>query len=87
APVPPPPPPTEAAAPAPPAPSRKSVGVSIQNAQSALKRLGYDPGPIDNAYGHQTRTAIMQFQRSQHLPVTGVLDRDTWSAIVGQLMP
>jgi peptidoglycan hydrolase-like protein with peptidoglycan-binding domain len=61
--------------------------MSIQNAQTALKRLGYDPGPIDNAYGTQTRNAIQQFQRSQHLPATGVLDRDTWSAIVGQLMP
>jgi hypothetical protein len=29
----------------------------------------------------------MQFQRSQHLSATGVLDRDTWSAVVGQLMP
>jgi hypothetical protein len=71
----------------PPAHARRSTGVSIQNAQTALKRLGYDPGPIDNAYGPQTRTAILKFQRSQHLPVTGVLDRDTWSAIVGQLMP
>jgi Putative peptidoglycan binding domain len=70
-----------------PAPARRSIGVSIQNAQTALQRLGYDPGPIDNAYGPQTRNAIMKFQRSQHLPATGVLDRDTWSAIVGQLMP
>lgn len=71
----------------PPAPARRSIGGSIQNAQIALQRLGYDPGPIDNAYGPQTRNAIMKFQRSQHLPVTGILDRDTWSAIVGQLMP
>jgi hypothetical protein len=91
--VPPTPPPAQAAPPpasqasSPPDPARRSVGVSIQNAQTALKRLGYDPGPIDNAYGRQTRNAIMQFQRSQHLPATGVLDRDTWSAIVGQLMP
>lgn len=71
----------------PPAPARRSAGMSIQNAQTALKRLGYDPGPLDNAYGPQTRNAIMQFQRSQRLPATGFLDRDTWSAIVGQLMP
>lgn len=80
-------PPPEPQPPPPPAPARRSAGVSIQNAQAALKRLGYDPGPADNAYGPQTRNAIMQFQRSQHLPATGVLDRDTWSAIVGQLMP
>jgi putative peptidoglycan binding protein len=91
--VPPTPPPAPAAPPSgsqtlpPPAPARRSLGVSIQIAQTALQRLGYDPGPIDNSYGPQTRIAIMKFQRSQHLPVTGVLDRDTWSAIVGQLMP
>ena len=95
APAPPAAPPPEAAhpaqptetAPPPPAPAHRSVGATIQNAQAALKRLGYDPGPIDNAYGQKTRAAIMQFQRSQHLPATGFLDRDTWAAIVGQLMP
>jgi hypothetical protein len=81
------PPPVQPAETPPPAPARRSGGISIKNAQAALKRLGYDPGPIDNAYGRQTRSAIMQFQRSQHLPVSGFLDRDTWSAIVGQLIP
>ncbi|HMG55693.1 MAG TPA: peptidoglycan-binding domain-containing protein [Kofleriaceae bacterium] len=62
-------------------------GVSIKNAQAAFKQLGYDPGPIDNVYGRATRNAVMRFQRAQHLPVTGILDEQTWSAIVGQLVP
>jgi g-D-glutamyl-meso-diaminopimelate peptidase len=61
--------------------------MTIRNAQAALKRLGLDPGPIDNVLGRQTRIAVQQFQRSQHLPVTGQLDPATWSALVAQLMP
>jgi peptidoglycan hydrolase-like protein with peptidoglycan-binding domain len=70
-----------------PAPARAPRGQGIKNAQSALRQLGYDPGPLDNVYGRRTRAAILKFQRTQRLPVTGVLDRETWSAIVAQLMP
>jgi peptidoglycan hydrolase-like protein with peptidoglycan-binding domain len=37
--------------------------------------------------GRQTRNAILRFQRAQRLPVTGLLDDQTWSALVGQLVP
>jgi g-D-glutamyl-meso-diaminopimelate peptidase len=73
--------------PAPPAAARPQFGMSVRNAQLALKRLGYDPGPLDNVYGRLTRNAVIQLQRAQHLPATGVLDRETWSAIVAQLIP
>lgn len=61
------------------------VGMSVRNAQNALRRLGYDPGPVDNRYGKRTRAAIMQFQRTHRLPQTGHLDRETWSGIVAEL--
>jgi Putative peptidoglycan binding domain len=91
--------PTMATTPVPPSPSPSPpttlpppaapipANARIRNAQSALKRLGYDPGPVDNVYGRRTRTAIIAFQRSQHLMPTGYLDQATWSALVGQLMP
>jgi hypothetical protein len=60
--------------------------VNIKNAQAAFKQLGFDPGPVDNVYGKFTRTAILRFQRAQHLALTGVLDPQTWSVLVGQLM-
>lgn len=66
---------------------RPTLGMSVRTAQAALKRLGYNPGPIDNVYGRLTRIAVIQLQRAQHLPATGVLDRETWSAIVAQLIP
>ena len=61
------------------------AGTSIKIAQAALKRLGYDPGPSDNVYGTLTRTAILKFQADHALPRTGVLDGETWSAIVALL--
>jgi Putative peptidoglycan binding domain len=83
-------PPTPVAAPriedaaAPPRPDPQKA--TIANAQAALKRLGYDPGPIDNVYGERTRRALRRFQRKFALRLTGVVDDETWSAIVGQLI-
>lgn len=77
-----------------PAPARQGTGTplssrvlpgSVRTAQSALKQLGFDPGPIDNVYGKLTRDAVLQFQTAHSLPRTGALDADTWSAIVEQL--
>lgn len=61
------------------------VGMSVRNAQNALRRLGYDPGPTDNRYGKRTRSAILKFQAKHRLPRTGYLDRETWSGIVAAL--
>jgi len=63
-----------------------SLGMTIKNAQIALNRLGYDAGPVDNVYGRITRSAVVRFQRAQHLAVTGALGGETWNAIVAQLI-
>lgn len=49
----------------------------IYNAQLALRRSGYDPGPVDGIMGEQTRYAIRQFQRDNHLAITGDLNEAT----------
>jgi len=46
----------------------------IAQAQTALKDLGYDPGPADGRMGYQTRRALRDFQRDKRLTVTGELD-------------
>ncbi|MBC7975941.1 MAG: peptidoglycan-binding protein [Myxococcales bacterium] len=51
--------------------------MSLKSAQLALKRLGYDPGPVDDVYGQRTRSALTRFQRAKHLPVSGTLDDET----------
>jgi hypothetical protein len=56
---------------------------TILQAQSQLKQLGYNPGPIDGLWGAKTRRAVKSFQQDNSLPATGNLD----PATLRQLMP
>ena len=44
----------------------------IRNIQRALRREGFNPGPIDGRYGSQTQAAVERFQRSKGLPTGGI---------------
>jgi len=61
--------------------SRKSGRPSTREVQLALKRMGYDPGPIDGKMGQQTRAALKAFQRAQGLEPDGVAGRRTWAKL------
>ncbi|MDP5121078.1 MAG: peptidoglycan-binding protein [Spirosomaceae bacterium] len=52
----------------------------IRSIQIALKQRGYDPGPIDNVLGRQTKTALLQFQKDENLP-QGNLNLETLKAL------
>jgi hypothetical protein len=43
----------------------------VYDTQSALLRLGYNPGPPDGIYGQRTAEAISEYQYSYRLPVNG----------------
>jgi hypothetical protein len=43
----------------------------VYDTQSALLRLGYNPGPPDGVYGQRTAEAISEYQYSNRLPVNG----------------
>ena len=58
----------------------ESAGSRIANVQRALRRLGYDPGPIDGILGTGTRMAIRSFQADHGLPVTGRVSEQLDSA-------
>ncbi|WP_233886411.1 peptidoglycan-binding domain-containing protein [Paraburkholderia flagellata] len=45
-----------------------------QQMQEALRRAGFDPGPVDGFFGPLTRGALMEFQRAWGLPATGKPD-------------
>ncbi len=55
----------------------------IQQIQEALIENGYDPGPINNVLGPQTRQALIQFQKDLNLPV-GNLNIETMRALLGE---
>ncbi|MFK7980093.1 MAG: peptidoglycan-binding protein [Saprospiraceae bacterium] len=52
----------------------------VQQVQRALKDRGYDPGPIDNVIGTQTKAALIKFQKANGLPV-GNMDFETLKAL------
>ncbi len=56
-------------------------GVSGTDVQKALKRAGYDPGPVDGRLGKKTKSAIKAFQRKQGLTADGIIGEKTWSAL------
>ncbi|KAF0117122.1 MAG: peptidoglycan-binding protein [Hyphomonadaceae bacterium] len=53
-----------------------NVVVSTTSLQRALAELGLYRGPIDGIYGPLTREAVAQFQRANHLTVTGRVNAD-----------
>lgn len=55
-----------------------SRGPDVKLIQSLLSKIGYNPGPIDGIYGHQTQQAVIQFQRNNGLLANGIVDTSTW---------
>ena len=53
----------------------------VREAQQALQRAGFDPGPIDGMMGPKTAEALREFQNSKNVQVTGKLNEETLSAL------
>ena len=51
-----------------------------------MRRLGYDPGPVDGIPGARTRAAIRAFQADAGLPVTGQVSERLESAVLAALV-
>jgi len=56
------------------------TSAKILSIQKALKAKGYNPGPIDNIFGAQTKAALIKYQKEQGLPV-GNLNLETLRAL------
>jgi peptidoglycan hydrolase-like protein with peptidoglycan-binding domain len=54
---------------------------TIREVQRRLTSRGYPAGSADGVMGRATRSALMDFQRAQNLPVTGRPDRATLAAL------
>ncbi|MGV3524039.1 MAG: L,D-transpeptidase family protein [Candidatus Sericytochromatia bacterium] len=62
--------------------ARGSKGEAVVEVQQVLSDMGFYGGDsIDGAFGRQTQTAVKNFQSSQKLPTTGVVDADTLAAL------
>jgi peptidoglycan hydrolase-like protein with peptidoglycan-binding domain len=43
--------------------------------------------PVDGVFGHQTKLAVVAFQRARHLTANGVVGAATWRALLVTLRP
>lgn len=57
----------------------------VKLAQEALKKLNYEPGPIDGVFGPATFSAVELFQEDNGLNVTGLLSRNTYQNVTRAL--
>lgn len=56
-------------------------GTGVNCIESRLKALGYQSSYIDRYYGTFTVAAVKRFQKAQHLPITGVVNQATGTAL------
>ncbi|SCN22749.1 Gamma-D-glutamyl-L-diamino acid endopeptidase 1 [Clostridium sp. N3C] len=55
-----------------------STGTEVMEIQALLKKIGYDPGPIDGNFGNRTEQVVIQFQRNFNLTVDGIIGDETY---------
>jgi len=60
-----------------------AVAPTVLDVQTALKKAGYDPGPLDGKMGPATSAAIRAFQAAHGLQVDGIVGNQTKSALFG----
>jgi peptidoglycan hydrolase-like protein with peptidoglycan-binding domain len=60
---------------------RGDRGPTVTELQRRLNQFGFDAGPVDGIFGGLTEAAVRAFQAAVGLPVSGVYDRATATAL------
>ena len=73
-------------------PDESFIGQPIRSLQTMLRVIAEhdhnQPTIIpDGIYGPDTMRAVSVFQRNHGMPISGVVDQDTWEMIVGEYTP
>jgi len=58
-----------------------SSGPAVRKLQKKLKKLGFNPGPLDGVFGRKTRAALIRFQKSRGLIADGIASPQTRAAL------
>ena len=58
---------------------------ALDGVQTALQRLGHDPGAIDGKNGPKTESAVRAFQASVTLQIDGIVGPKTRQALMDSL--
>jgi GH24 family phage-related lysozyme (muramidase) len=57
--------------------------ITVRQVQERLVAHGFDPGPIDNAWGPKTRKAVLDFQHKLGLSYKPALEKATQAQLIG----
>lgn len=75
-----------------PSTSRSTIGVGdsgsyVKEAQTMLKKLGYDIGKYgaDGVFGNSTKAAVLNFQKKNGLAADGIVGPNTWAELDKQV--
>jgi cell wall-associated NlpC family hydrolase len=68
---------------APPTLREGSKGPAVKELQTLLKSKGFNPGPVDGAFGPKTKAAVLAFQRAKGISVDGIVGPQTWGKLKG----
>lgn len=68
-------------------PPESFIGQPVRSLQTMLRVIAEDDTSYitvipDGIYGPSTMNAVSVFQRKQGMPITGIVDQETWEAIV-----
>jgi peptidoglycan hydrolase-like protein with peptidoglycan-binding domain/DNA invertase Pin-like site-specific DNA recombinase len=58
-----------------------SGAAAVRDVQRALRRLGWQPGPVDGLYGPRTQAAVIRYQTAAGLAADGVVGAGTRQAL------
>lgn len=61
------------------------TGETVKAMQGILiaRRISVGPDGADGDFGYNTRQGVLNFQRSKHLTLDGIVGKDTWTALLG----
>ena len=70
-------------------PTESFIGQPIRSVQTMLRVIAAGDPAIpevipDGVYGQETMAAVYAFQRKKGVPVTGIIDQQTWDAIAAE---
>jgi len=59
----------------------KAETASVKTLQRTLRRLGWQPGPVDGLFGPRTEAAVLRFQHNARVAVDGIVGPQTSRAL------
>lgn len=63
------------------------AGPVVQQIQAGLQKAGYYGGRIDGHFSILTRQAVISFQKAARLKADGIVERKTFKALTGKVLP